>query len=525
MEAAIGHAQSECFRRNFGLARCRVHEGIADMKPLSVYNPGSERVLSPRLLVVDAAREPIKVLKILTEGLAAHTRYGIWLVNCQGVPVARSASEFDLLYLDEEHRVLHGIEISRDGDFEPFRGHSVSILVLQPKTIARSRTFTGDRITIDSAQSWSVDPEPPSSRSGVSGSPVTAPRRPDESGLTAYLSSQVATESSAKSVNVTSRTRQDTRSTTAALSDRLVRSGSLARQKSTIVRPATPPVEISQNAPERKVVPIAGASAPLSSVERSETAMVPTTEPAPSAPLAPRTAAHRSLGAPRTIAPIPYDHTPRAPESTTATAELHVESKRAIAPTPRELTPTVPAPVIAEVPSKFEQPLVTHSFPANKVTSSEQSPTRHESKIPAKTSAPGGAQENNQRRALPSFGTDLEAGDELERLRKKILAWLYPDPKSRRRRRRAPRIDAPGLVAYYFGGGPSTPHEVRNISVRGFYMVTNQRFMPGTILRVTLQTLESGGEDSLDSITMLSRVVRWGPDGGGFEFVFPGLKD
>jgi PilZ domain len=500
------------------------------MKPLRVYNPGSERVLSPRLLVIDAAREPIKVLKILTEGLAAHTRYGIWLVNCQGVPVARSASEFDLLYLDEQQRVLHGIEVSRDGEFEPFRGQSASILVLQPKTIARSRTFTGDRITIDSTENWSIDAEPASSRSGVSGSPATAPRRRDESGLTAYLSSQIATESSAKSVNVPSRTRPDTRPTTAALSDRLVRSGSLARDRSTIVRPAAPlaaaqSTEISQNAPERKVVPIAVASAPLSSVERSETAKVPTPAPTPSASLAARTATAPSLGAPRTIAPIPYDHTPRTPEATPAAAELHVEPKRAIAPTPRELTPTVPAPVIAEVPAKLEQPLVTHSFPASKVTSLEQSPVTHQSKIPVETSTPGGARENEQRREVPSFGTDLEAGDELERLRKKILAWLYPDPKSRRRRRRAPRIDAPGLVAYYFGGGPSTPHEVRNISVRGFYMVTNQRFMPGTILRVTLQTLESGGEDSLDSITMLSRVVRWGPDGGGFEFVFPGLKD
>ncbi len=83
------------------------------MKALRAYNPGSERVLSPRLLVIDAAREPIKALKILTEGLASHTRNGIWLVNFQGVPVARAASEFDLIYLDEEHRVLHGIEISR----------------------------------------------------------------------------------------------------------------------------------------------------------------------------------------------------------------------------------------------------------------------------------------------------------------------------------------------------------------------------------------------------------------------------
>src|ERR1700740_1950475 len=111
------------FDKNFGQARCRTDEGIADMKELSAYNPGSERVPSPSPLVVDAAREPIKVLKVLTEGLAPHTRYGIWLVNCQGVPVTRAASEFDLVYLDEEHRVLNGFEVSQGGEFEPFTGN------------------------------------------------------------------------------------------------------------------------------------------------------------------------------------------------------------------------------------------------------------------------------------------------------------------------------------------------------------------------------------------------------------------
>jgi hypothetical protein len=472
------------------------------MKTLSAYNPGSERVLSSRLLVIDAAREPIKVLKILTQGLAAHTRYGIWLINCQGVPVARAASDFDLLYLDEEHRVLHGIELSPSGEFEPFRGHSASILILQSKTIARSRTFTGDRIRIDPAGTWSSDAEPPTS-----------------SGLTAHLPSQIVTEFSTTSVSIPSHSAQDTQ--TAVVSTRPMRSGRLARNRPAIVRPPALPAaaqstELSPNAPGRKIVPVAGVSAPL-----SEIAKVQAPEPAESAPISARATADLSFGAPRTIAPIPHDHTLRTPDATPAAAGPHFEPKRTIAPTPCELTSSVPAPIIAEVPARLEQPLVTHSFPASTVTSLEQPLTRHQPKTHASNGARREGPATESSRAAPDF----EAGDELERLRKKILAWLYPNPRGRRRRRRAPRIDAPGLVGYYFAGGPSTPHEIKNISVRGFYMVMNQRWMPGTILRVTLQTLESGGEDSLDSITVLSRVVRWGPDGGGFEFVFPGLKD
>ena len=442
------------------------------MKALSAYNAGSERVLSPRLLVVDAAREPIKALKILTEGLTSHTRNGIWLVNFQGVPVARAASEFDLIYLDDEHRVLQGIEISQDRELEPFIGQPASVLILPPKTIARSRTFTGDRLTIESTENRSMYAEP------------------------------------------------------AAVSTPLIRSGNLARTSSSVVRAANQNTEISKDATERKVIPIAAVSAPPSpDVARSKTDKAPKLGLTPSTPVVARTRADLSPGAPRTIAPIPSDYTPRIPEPPPATPEIQFELKRTIAPTPREPAPAVTAAVIAEVPSTIEQPLVTHSFPASKVTSLEQSPIESQSKITTKTYTPGWARDE-QGSELPSFRPDFEAGDELERLSKKIRSWLYPDAKNRRRvRRRAPRLNAPGLVGYYFAGGPSTPHEIRDISVMGFYMVTHQRFMPGTILRVTLQTLESDGEDPADSITVLSRVVRWGPDGGGFEFVFPGLKD
>jgi hypothetical protein len=487
------------------------------MNVLSAYNAGSDRVLSPSIRVVDAARESTKVLWILSEGLAAHARNGFWLVNFERVPITRAASDFDLIYLDEEHRVLQAVEVSQDREFEPFKGHAASALILQPKTIARSRTFTGDRIMLDTAEHRAIDAEPeaPSKR-------------------TAHLPSRIVPAFSANSFNVPSESGQDARSTGATGSGRLMRNGSLARDGSSIVRPANPPVaaqrtEISQDAPEGKVVRIAGPSTPLPDDERFKTSKAPP-ELTPSAPVAAPTAPDLSVGASRTIAPIPWDLAPRIPESTAPAAEIQFESKRTIAPIPREVTASVPPPVLAEAPSKFEQPLILYSSPATKVPPLE--PTQP--LVPKRTWAEGqpqalaqtdtpGVKSVDQRLESSSSGPDLEAGAEPASLSKKVLSWLLdPDGETRPRKRRAPRINAPRLVAYYFGGGPSTPHEIRNISAVGFYMVTDQRWMLGTVIRVTIQPLESGGDDG---ITVFARVVRWGPDGGGFEFVFPGRKD
>jgi len=56
-------------------------------------------------------------------------------------------------------------------------------------------------------------------------------------------------------------------------------------------------------------------------------------------------------------------------------------------------------------------------------------------------------------------------------------------------------------------------------------MHTEERWLPGTIVRVTLQMVGTSGESGRDAITVHSRVVRWGPDGGGFEFVLPGFLE
>jgi hypothetical protein len=279
IETAIGQAPAECLRRkNVGHAQLGIDDIMTSVILLTANNAGSARVLSRRLIVVNAATDPIKVLRLLMKGLVPDERDGICLINFQGVPIARAAAAFDVIYLDERHRVLRAIEIEPGREYAPFRGQPASALILPPKTIARSKTFTGDEIAFHALEEPVIELETASSS-----------QRTEESWL-------------------------DLRQETAPVSE----------------------------------PPLASAM------------------------------------------------------------------------------------------------------------------------------------------------------------------------------RRAPRIRVPYLVGYY-GSGPRVPHEIKNMSVLGFYMVMDEvdrLWTPGTVIRVTLQTLESDRTKSYDSITVSSRIVFWGPDGGGFEFVF-----
>jgi hypothetical protein len=91
--------------------------------------------------------------------------------------------------------------------------------------------------------------------------------------------------------------------------------------------------------------------------------------------------------------------------------------------------------------------------------------------------------------------------------------WWSPDP------RRAPREAAPGLAAYYWNGAAPEPHGIRDISSSGLYVVTEERWYPGTLVLMILQRTDSGEEVAERSIAVLSRAVRWGHDGVGLQFV------
>ena len=67
--------------------------------------------------------------------------------------------------------------------------------------------------------------------------------------------------------------------------------------------------------------------------------------------------------------------------------------------------------------------------------------------------------------------------------------WWSPDP------RKAPRELAPGLAAYYWNGAAPKAHAVRDISPTGLYVVTEERWYPGTLVLMTLQRTDDGETD------------------------------
>jgi PilZ domain len=91
--------------------------------------------------------------------------------------------------------------------------------------------------------------------------------------------------------------------------------------------------------------------------------------------------------------------------------------------------------------------------------------------------------------------------------------WLSSD------RRRAQRQPLPGLVAYYWTGSAPRAYQIADISNSGFYLLTEERWFPGTMVLMTLQRTDSSGKNLDDAIAVQSRVVRWGSDGLGLAFV------
>lgn len=133
----------------------------------------------------------------------------------------------------------------------------------------------------------------------------------------------------------------------------------------------------------------------------------------------------------------------------------------------------------------------------------------------------GGRAESTSPEQAPLHEMSLiEPGVKAVRLPKNWLErWWSPDP------RKAPRENEPGLAAYYWNGTAPQAHTVRDISSSGLYVLTEERWYPGTLVLMTLQRTGAGEEIAERAIQVLSRAVRWGNDGVGLQFVLPEEAD
>lgn len=98
-------------------------------------------------------------------------------------------------------------------------------------------------------------------------------------------------------------------------------------------------------------------------------------------------------------------------------------------------------------------------------------------------------------------------------LKMRLLRWLVSD------RRGNKRVPKPRLIAYRWTGGNPQAHHIGDISDTGLYLVTDERWIPGTKILITLQRTDSDGDGEEESIAVEAKVVRWGSDGEGLAFV------
>lgn len=640
-----------------------------DTKVINVYNEKNQKLVGSALIIVDAATEPLKVLKVLVEGLP-DGRSGLWLTNFKGIPVARTLSPFDLVYLDPSYIVVHCVEISVEGEYEPFSGDPASALVLPPRSIASSRMQPGDRLlfrTVDpgvqpsSGSRPSRSPQKPPIPQPAAGQPGGAhffnsafPIPPaDNSGTSlpgfygGLPQSPAAAHSALPGATASAEQSPTAQTHNTAISGRLTKSANsmlgtapalrpslgdepqpgsreIGLGSATTVQTSPPPVEMafSLRMPTRLMatpLELSAATEHIPDTQSTTTmqsgrlmrtvnlapALLPEEEPEPAPAVSePMPAESAASAAPIQVesqtpietasaaTPVPEKERPREPThgivipiNTAHSASVPYHVPTAAPEAPATVIPIVPEVAPAPAASTALVPVETPRA-AQAVQPASAPPAAAAAAAPAPPSMPSAQPASNDavapvapasyprtqikpaekqtdlaishKKKKPSWDVRLLykffpefdparppeiryprleekkqiVDDEEEMsLKLRVLCWLYPDlqldkvKQKRSEERRAVRLPSPGLVAYFFTGGAPRPHPIKDISVTGFYMCTNERWLPGTIVRVTLQMLDARPDGGRDSITVHSRVVRWGPDGGGFEFVLPGFLE
>jgi len=89
------------------------------------------------------------------------------------------------------------------------------------------------------------------------------------------------------------------------------------------------------------------------------------------------------------------------------------------------------------------------------------------------------------------------------------------------RRQRAERRPAPELAAYHTSGSGLKLDVVKDISATGVYLLTEERWLPGELVSLTLQRKGPPEKSPDRRITLKMMAVRWGEDGVALSFVLP----
>jgi hypothetical protein len=115
------------------------------------------------------------------------------------------------------------------------------------------------------------------------------------------------------------------------------------------------------------------------------------------------------------------------------------------------------------------------------------------------------------RSSTPTLEKSMTDSRQKSPLMKRLMRWLVPD------QRVANRHTMPPVVAYLGMLRSSKLYKIGDISVAGFYMITDERWINGTGFPVTLERTDDAAQGS--TLTVFSTVVRATEDGVAFTFL------
>src|ERR1700733_4557848 len=441
-----------------------------DAKKYIAYNKARESVLSSSVTSVNAALEPLKVLKVLIEGLPANARTGLWLTNFKGVPVARTLSPFDLVYLDKDLRIVHSVELSKDGEFAPFKGQPVSALVLPPRSISASKTRDGDDLELRLAESETLEATSAPAGPLATPEPIEVVETQRETPAPAEAPSSArfyspAVNTPAPSVDQAPLERFVSGRSSPSAGNASRDEVTMSSAEALPVEPDPGPTPDGPPIADLDATPAASDSAPGPQGKRRRLVTGPILTAPPQFTKKPAAPTEQPSSA---RAPIPFPSVPAA-RSTVPTIQEgpapDVEIPITLYPQQRgsaKPQEELPASAASAAPSPIAvpRPPAPLAVPTPKITS----PVPVSVPIPAEPVPlpPVG---------IPQPGEIPDYGPEPKRKfswKIRILRWLFPElvireaPKPRDRRR-ADRQSLPNLIAYFFTGGAPEAQKIRNI--------------------------------------------------------------
>ncbi len=543
-------------------------------KKYCAYNRTQGSFLSLRITAVDLLNQSGNEQ---LHSLADNSQSGLWLSPCGDIPAGDSRLVFDLVYLDQDCRVIN-VESFPNLAWERPKEQVASALALPPRTIISTQTQPGDEIII-----WTLEETVPLSprkaksilraRAKADAEPVAAiqfassghpsqslaglqtqnPQPPAADALDAEKAPSIPENKPSRMTQfghwVVARLPRHEGPTPISI---LAASSSLATSATGKDNPgqgspvqetliAVPPPTITQipNSPAKvapdHVAPGPVAPAPVTPVQiplaadKLKSDAVPVATPPTvftPAPVERVAAVVPPPPAPRPAAPaavIPAQ-IPLATVKPPVPAPVPVASPPAMfAPTPVERVSAVTQSPTTVTPAKMPPANTSPAWVAPAATSPivrrQSTHSFAEKNAPNRTeSVQPAAKNDTERRDAPREQVDDGKKAQPEpkaklSLASRFLRWLTAPPPA------AERLRSPGIVAYFWTGGTPQPHRVANISVTGLYLLTKERWLTDTVLVMTLQLTTSEKKKSGTSISVLSKVVRSDEEGVGLQFV------